>query len=48
MAHFAQLVAVYLPEHPAADNRGQVRLVGETMRVLLISQEIQAERAHTE
>ena len=36
-----------VPEHTATDNRGQVRLGGETMRVLLIGEEIDRERQST-
>jgi hypothetical protein len=35
------------PEHTAADNRGQVRLVAETMRVCLLGQDIKRQRQPT-
>jgi hypothetical protein len=33
-----------MPEHPATDNRGEIRLLGETAAVLLIGQEIDRQR----
>jgi hypothetical protein len=29
-----------IPDHPATDNRGQIHLVGETVTVLLVGQEV--------
>src|SRR6266446_3025709 len=36
-----------MPEYPATDNRGQVDLLGETVTVLLVSQEIGGQRQPT-
>ena len=36
-----------MPDHPATDNRGQIHLLGETVAVLLIGQEIDGQRQPT-